>query len=73
MNTIWGPKKQSVLPCAAFTTNLQGADPWIQDHCGGRTALHYVALRAGADTAQALLQEVAPSAMITRMGTRMVT
>jgi ankyrin repeat protein len=52
---------------------LQGADPWIQDHCGGRTALHYVALRAGADTAQALLQEVAPSAMITRMGTRMVT
>ena len=38
----------------------QGADPWQQDNCGKRMALHYAAMRGQARAIRSLLDHVPP-------------
>ncbi|KAG2483717.1 hypothetical protein HYH03_017435 [Edaphochlamys debaryana] len=49
----------------------QGADPWVGDRCGSRTALHYAAMSGSAACVEAILAHVAPRHM-SRQGVRLV-
>ncbi|GIL88465.1 hypothetical protein Vretimale_15376 [Volvox reticuliferus] len=49
----------------------KGADPWVGDRCGGRTALHYAAMGGSAACIQAIMKHISPRLM-TRQGVRYV-
>ncbi|GLI70387.1 hypothetical protein VaNZ11_015168 [Volvox africanus] len=49
----------------------KGADPWIGDRCGGRTALHYAAMGGSAACIEAIMKHIPPRLM-TRQGVRYV-
>ncbi|KXZ52983.1 hypothetical protein GPECTOR_8g354 [Gonium pectorale] len=49
----------------------QGADPWVGDRCGRRTALHYAAMGGSVSSIAALMAHV-PARQMTRAGVRYI-
>ncbi|GIL63091.1 hypothetical protein Vafri_17065 [Volvox africanus] len=49
----------------------KGADPWVGDRCGGRTALHYAAMGGSAACIEAIMKHI-PARLMTRQGVRYV-
>ncbi|GLC50387.1 hypothetical protein PLESTB_000373500 [Pleodorina starrii] len=56
---------------ACKTKNINGADPWVADLVGGRTAVHYAATGCQAACLQVLLRHVGP-AFVSSRGSRYV-
>ncbi|GFR45855.1 hypothetical protein Agub_g7188, partial [Astrephomene gubernaculifera] len=63
--------------CAAGSPELvkllltQGADPWVGDRCGCRTALHYASMAGSVSCIEALMQHL-PARDMTRQGVRYI-
>lgn len=53
MQCCWLPR--GATHCACCGAAVQGADAWAVDRCGGRTALHYAAMRGSGESMEALL------------------
>ena len=52
MHTVHTPDRLS---------SCQGADPWLVDRCGGKTALHHAAIAGSGPCIKALMEGLADS------------
>ncbi|GIL90751.1 hypothetical protein Vretifemale_18428 [Volvox reticuliferus] len=72
-------KGQTPLMCACAADSpelvklllVQGADPWVGDRCGSRTALHYAAMSGSTACIEALMQNI-PVRNMARHGIRYI-